>query len=396
MFEHIKQAAPDAILGLTEAFRADTNPEKINLSVGVYKDASGTTPVMRCVKQAEQSLLLKENTKGYLGIPGAPEFAMSMQTLNLGAETPAVLERRVFSAHTPGGTGALRIAADFVAQELKAKTVWLTAPTWPNHAQVFAAAGIESKGIAWFDTDKNVFDAEKALEEISQIPEGEIIILHGCCHNPTGCDPTVEQWIKIADILEKRNILPLIDFAYQGLGDGLEEDRRGVSIILEHCPEAIICSSCSKNFGLYRERVGGIHVVCKDSQTAVKVGSQVKRVIRANYSNPPAHGELVVAEILNDNELTQLWYEELTEMRARIKNMRTLFVQTLKEMGCERDFSFIENQKGMFSFSGLQPDQVDKLRDDHGIYIVRNGRINVAGMTSDNMEKLCSAIMDVL
>ncbi|MBN2069523.1 MAG: aspartate/tyrosine/aromatic aminotransferase [Opitutales bacterium] len=396
MFEHIQQAAPDPILGLTEAFKADPRPEKINLSVGIYKDATGATPVMRCVKKAEQKLLDKETTKNYLEIPGAAEFAEGMRRLNIGEASLAVTEKRVFSAHTPGGTGALRVAADFIKSQLDGKKVWLTSPTWPNHGQVFAAAGVETDSFPWFDAANNVFAEEKALDAINKIPEGDIVLLHGCCHNPCGADPTGEQWKKIAEVLSTRNLLPLVDFAYQGLGDGLDEDRRGVEALLETCPEMIICSSCSKNFGLYRERVGAIHLVCKTADQAKVAGSQLKRVIRSNYSNPPAHGELVVAEVLQSEELTKIWIDELDEMRARIQSMRTLFVKTLKEMGCSKDFSFLEDQRGMFSFSGLGPEQVDLLRDKHAIYIVRSGRINVAGMTESNMPKLCQAIMDVL
>lgn len=396
IFETLPMAPADPILGLTEAFNKDPNPNKINLSVGVYKDAEGKTPVFHAVKRAEERILQRETSKDYMPIQGAPDYARAVQALVLGADHPAVSEQRVATAHTPGGTGALRVAGDFIRQMLPGRTVWLSNPTWPNHPNVFKAAGLPIDTYPYFNAAANALDFDAMIAKLNTIPEGDVVVLHGCCHNPTGIDPTPEQWQIIGDILDARKLLPLIDFAYQGLGDGLEEDAAGVRALCRPGREMFICSSFSKNFGLYNERVGALTVVAANEQGVQIALSQLKACIRANYSNPPAHGAAIITTVLNDPELRAEWEGEVTAMRDRINGMRALFVDTLKAKGVQRDFSFLKQQRGMFSFSGLTKAQVETLRQKYAIYILGSGRINVAGMTQSNMGPLCDAIADVL
>ncbi|AKA39849.1 aspartate/tyrosine/aromatic aminotransferase [Yersinia ruckeri] len=396
MFEKITAAPADPILGLTDIFRADDRPNKINLGIGVYKDETGKTPVLTSVKKAEQVLLENETTKNYLGIEGLPVFASCTQTLLFGKQNPIVTAQRARTAQTPGGTGALRIAAEFIAHNTSAKRVWVSNPSWPNHKNVFSAAGLEVVEYNYYDAANHGLDFDGLLLSLEKAEAGDVVLFHGCCHNPTGIDPTDEQWAKLAELSVAKGWLPLFDFAYQGFARGLEEDAQGLRIFAASHKELIVCSSYSKNFGLYNERVGACTIVAADSDIAEKSFSQVKAVIRANYSNPPAHGASVVATILSNDELRAIWEQELTDMRQRIHRMRQLFVKTLQEKGAKQDFSFIINQNGMFSFSGLTKDQVLRLRNEFGVYAVNSGRVNVAGMTLDNMAPLCEAIVAVL
>lgn len=396
MFYSLTPAPPDPILGLTEAFKKDPNPNKINLGVGVYKDAQGRTPVLASVKRAEERLLAAEQTKNYLPIEGDPAFGDATQALLFGEDHGVVREKRAVTVQAPGGTGALRVAADFIASTLDAKTIWLSDPTWPNHPNVFQAAKLQTATYPYFDKPTNGVDFDGMMAALHQIPVGDVVVLHGCCHNPTGVDLTPAQWEAVAEVLARRNLLPLVDFAYQGFADGLREDARGLHILARHCPDLLIASSYSKNFGLYNERVGALTLVAGSPAAAETALSHIKRVVRANYSNPPAHGAAIVATVLNDGELRRLWEDEVRQMRDRINTMRHLFVETLQEKGVTQDFSFIARQRGMFSFSGLTPEQVKALRERYSIYAVSSGRISVAGMTEDNMDYLCSAIAAVL
>ena len=396
MFDSIIPAPPDAILGLTEAFKKDSNPRKTNLAVGVYKDAGGATPVLETVKEAERRLLDREKTKSYLPIDGIPEYDAACQELVFGAGHEVLTSGRAVTAQAPGGTGALRVAADFVAEISPGATVWISEPTWPNHPSVFQSAGLKVASYPYFDPATNGVDFDGMLAAIRTIPAGDVLLLHGCCHNPTGVDLSPEQWRAVAAVAAERGLLPLLDFAYQGFADGLEEDAAGVRIVAEQCPEMFVASSYSKNFGLYNERTGALTLVARTPEAAESALSHIKRCIRANYSNPPAHGGEIVRTILGDPELRRRWEGEVAEMRERINTMRHLFVETLNEKGVTRDFSFIARQRGMFSFSGLTPAQVKALRERHGVYIVGSGRISVAGMTEGNMEYLCEAIADVL
>lgn len=396
LFEHIQAAPADPILGLGEAFKADPNPKKINLSVGVYQDASGKTPVLESIKRAAQKVVEKQASKSYLPIPGSPAYAAAVQKLMFGAGHEAVTSGRIATSHTPGGTGALRVAADLIHQQLPKATVWVTQPTWPNHPQIFAAAGVATKTVPYFDAKTNGLAWDEFIAGVKQIPAGDVLLIHACCHNPTGIDPTPEQWKKLAEVIAERGILPLVDFAYQGFADGLEADAAGLQLLTQTGSELIVCSSFSKNFGLYNERVGALSVVASDKKAADIVQSQVKVAIRSNYSNPPCHGGELVVTVLSDPELEKQWRGEVDAMRDRINGMRTLLVETLKAKGVPGDFSFITKQRGMFSFSGLTPEHVKALKEKHAIYVVGSGRINVAGITKENVGPLCEAIADVV
>jgi aspartate/tyrosine/aromatic aminotransferase len=402
MFEQIQPAPSDPILGLTEAFRADPNPKKINLSVGVYQDANGKTPVLESVRKAGKIVLERQQSMSYLPIPGSPAYAAAVQRLIFGEGHDVESSGRAATSHTPGGTGALRVAADLIHQQMPKATVWLTQPTWPNHPQIFAAAGVPTKTFPYFDAKRNTLAFEEALAAIEKMPAGDVILLHGCCHNPTGIDPTPQQWQKLADATYGRGLLPLLDFAYQGFADGIAEDAAGLHAFVGESgrprqgAELIVCSSFSKNFGLYCERVGALTIIATDRKAADTVQSQVKAVIRANYSNPPAHGAELVTTVLGDAELRSSWEKEVAQMRGRINGMRELLVRTLKAKGVPGDYSFITRQRGMFSFSGLTPQQVEQLKQKYAIYIVGSGRINVAGITEQNVGPLCEAIADVV
>lgn len=397
MFESLSLAPPDAILGLGEAFKKDPNPQKINLSVGVFKDAAGNTPVLACVKEAEKRLLEGEKTKNYLSIEGLADYGKLVRELLFGTGHEILSSNRAVTAQVPGGTGGLRVAADFLGSKFPGKKVWLSQPTWPNHPNIFKAAGLAVDTYPYIDAAGQGLDFEKMIAAIEKMSPGDVICLHACCHNPTGVDPTPEQWKKIGDLVTERQLLPLVDFAYQGFGDGLREDARGLLELARPGQELLVCSSFSKNFGLYSERVGALTLVAKDTNAAEAALSHIRTAIRVNYSNPPQHGAAVVATVLSDPQLRQQWEDELAAMRKRIHEMRELFVAEMKKRGAKRDFSFLAKQKGMFSYSGLTPVQVDELKNKYAIYIVvSGGRINVAGMTPDNMNALCDAICAVL
>ncbi|WP_416412827.1 amino acid aminotransferase [Pantoea sp. App145] len=396
MFESISAAPADPILGLADLFRADDRPNKINLGIGVYKDETGKTPVLTSVKKAEQYLLENETTKNYLSIDGLADFARCTQELLFGKESTLVTDGRACTAQTPGGTGALRVAADFLANQTSVKRVWVSNPSWPNHKNVFNAAGLEVCDYQYYDAANHTLDFDGMVASLHEAKAGDVVLFHGCCHNPTGIDPTAEQWQQLAALSQANGWLPLFDFAYQGFARGLDEDAEGLRIFAASHQELIVASSYSKNFGLYNERVGALTLVAANSDVAKTAFSQVKYSIRANYSNPPAHGAAIVATILSNDALRTIWQQELTDMRQRIQRMRQLFVNTLAASGAQQDFSFIIKQNGMFSFSGLTKDQVVRLREEFGVYAVNSGRVNVAGMTPDNMSALCEAIVAVL
>ncbi|HCR3553818.1 TPA: aspartate/tyrosine/aromatic aminotransferase [Morganella morganii] len=396
MFENITAAPADPILGLADSFRQDPRENKINLGIGVYKDETGKTPVLSCVKKAEKYLLDNETTKNYLPITGIPEFGTVTQALLFGDNSDIITAKRARTAQAPGGTGALRIAADFIAKQTSAKRVWISNPTWPNHNGIFASAGLEICTYNYYDAENHSLDFNGMLASLEAAQAGDVILLHGCCHNPTGIDPTAEQWAQLSVLVKEKGLLPVFDFAYQGFAAGLDEDAQGLRIFAKSHPEMLVASSYSKNFGMYNERVGACTLVAADPDTADRAFSQIKIVIRTNYSNPPSHGGAVVTTVLSDPELKEEWIQELTTMRERIKRMRQLFVNTLQEKGAKQDFSFIIRQNGMFSFSGLTKEQVARLRDEYAVYAVSSGRINVAGLTLENMVPLCEAIVAVL
>ncbi|KAE8178626.1 amino acid aminotransferase [Photobacterium carnosum] len=396
MFEKITAAPADPILGLTDEFKADPRTHKINLGVGIYKNEAGNTPVLATVKKAEAILLAQETTKSYLGIPGTPEYGLAVQQLLFGADSTLIAEKRIQTAQAPGGTGALRVAAEFIKRQLGDVTVWISNPTWANHHGVFGAAGLETKTYGYYNAQVKDIDFDATIADLNQANAGDVVLFHGCCHNPTGIDPTNQQWQTLAKLCLEKDLLPMFDFAYQGFAQGVEEDAQGLRIFADQMPELLVASSFSKNFGLYNERVGAFTLVAKNTEQATISFSQVKSIARVIYSNPPAHGAAIVTQILNDTVLRAEWEQEVTEMRDRIQEMRVLFVATLKQCGVNTDFSFIERQNGMFSFSGLNQDQVKRLKDEFAIYIVGSGRISVAGMTKSNMLPLCKGIAAVL
>lgn len=396
MFETLEMAPADPILGLTAAYNEDTRPDRINLGVGVYKDGEGNTPVFNSVKEAEARVLERQTTKDYMLIPGAPEYAAAVQALLFGPEHEIVTGKRASTVHAPGGTGGLRVAGDFIHKLYPQARIWLSDPTWANHPNIYNHAGVAVETYPYFKKETNDLDFDSMRDALKSVPGGDVVLLHGCCHNPTGIDPTPEQWAQIADVAGERGWIPLVDFAYHGLGDGLERDRRGLMAFCRSGAELMVSSSFSKNFGLYNERVGALTVVASTPEAANALMSQVMICIRANYSNPPAHGAAIVTEVLNDSGLRLQWEGEVAEMRNRINRMRALLVDTLERKGVRRDFSFIARQRGMFSFSGLDSRQVDTLREEYAIYMVGSGRINVAGITEANVDYLCESIAAVL
>jgi aspartate/tyrosine/aromatic aminotransferase len=399
-FDSLESAPPDSILGLNESFKNDPNPDKINLTVGVYQDESGVTPIFECIKLAEKQLVDTESSKSYLPINGSPEFGLAVQKLLFGTDDQGtdheiVRSKRAVTAQSPGGTGALRIAGDFLQKKFPNSRVWLSAPTWANHPAIFAAAGLETKNYSYLNSDKTGLDFDAMKASLDETRPGDVLLLHGCCHNPTGVDLSADQWQELAAIIRQRQLLPLIDCAYQGFNAGIEEDAVGISTLCNAGLEVMICSSFSKNLGLYGERVGAMTLVADSEKSAKAALSHIKSCIRVNYSNPPKHGAALATAVLSDDGLRDVWFKELAGVRARIKQVRSQFVQEMNRR-CESDFSFIENQNGMFSFSGLTPLQVDQLRNEYSIYIVGVGRINVAGINSNNIERLCDCIAKVM
>nr|WP_161427458.1 MULTISPECIES: amino acid aminotransferase [unclassified Vibrio] len=396
MFEKVVAAPADPILGLTEEFKSDARKEKINLGVGIYKNEAGQTPVLATVKKAEAALLESEKTKSYLTIEGTAEYALAVQKLLFGDTSTIVNNQLAKTAQAPGGTGALRVAGEFIKRQLGDVKIWISNPTWANHHGVFNAAGLETVQYAYYNAASKDKDFAAMVSDLEQANTGDVVLLHGCCHNPTGIDPTLEEWERLAKLVADKGLLPLFDFAYQGFAKGVEEDAAGLRIFSQYNQEILVASSFSKNFGLYNERVGAFTLVANSTAVAETAFSQVKAIIRSIYSNPPAHGAAVVTYILNHPELRAEWEAEVAEMRVRIQEMRELFVTTLKNIGVAADFSFIERQNGMFSFSGLSKEQVQRLKEEFAIYIVGSGRISVAGMTKSNMSPLCNGIKAVL
>lgn len=396
MFENIPAAPPDAILGLTEAWKNDPNPKKVNLGVGVFKDDQGNTPILASVKAAERLLVEKATTKSYMPIAGAPDYRKAVQDMVFGAGHPVIADNRVRTAHTPGGTAGLRVGADFLKKVLPDATVWVSSPTWANHKGVFNAAGFKTADYAYYNPATKGLDFDAMRAALAKVPAGDIVLLHACCHNPTGVDLAPAQWSEVASMAATAGWLPFLDFAYQGYGDGLAEDRAGVLALSAKCPELLVASSFSKNFGLYQDRTGALSLVASNADAADRAFSNVEIAIRVNYSNPPAHGGLIVSTILGDAALSKQWTDELTAMRLHIASLRKTFVAALSSHGVPGDFSFIERQKGMFSFSGLSDAQVKFLREKKSIYIVGGGRINVAGITSKNLAYLCESIREAI
>jgi aspartate/tyrosine/aromatic aminotransferase len=389
-------APPDPILGLTETYRADSRFDKVNLSAGVYVNESGLTPALPSVLEAERRILEKGGSKGYLAIDGRPGYTKAVRDLVFGPDHEIVATGRSVTAQTPGGTGALRVAADFLVQTGASKTIWLSEPTWPNHPQLFGLAGFALRTYPYLDESGRRVDVARMLSAIRSAVPGDILLLQGSCHNPSGVDPDPETWSAIADAVVDRELLPLVDFAYQGFGFGLREDADWLTGLARPGLEFLVCSSFSKNFSLYNERVGALTVVAADAARAASALSHVKIAIRANYSNPPAHGADIVEIVLSDPLLRAQWEEELAGLRNRILGNRAALVDALVAAGVPGNWEPIRRQRGMFALLGLSAEQVARLRTEFGVYMVGKGRVNVAGLTTAKMPHVVAAVKAVI
>ena len=395
MFELLETLPPDPILGLMDAFRADPDPHKIDLGVGVYRDEHGDTPILACVREAQRHRIDTERTKSYIGPPGTPDFNQAMRQLIFGRDHALISERRIASVQTPGGCGALRVAAELVMRARKDMTLWVSEPTWANHIPLLGSAGLTIRPYAYYNAATHGLDAGAMMDALSSVAAGDIVLLHGCCHNPSGVDLKPEHWQAVADLANARGFTPFVDLAYQGLGDGLDQDAYGVRLLGGACKELLVASSCSKNFGLYRERVGVLQIAAQNADQAVAIQSQLEAIARGIYSMPPAHGAAIVETILNDEALHASWVEELTEMRERINHLRDILAVKLGEH-TGQDFEFIRDQRGMFSFLGISPAQIARLRNEFSIYLVDSSRVNVAGINNTNLDYFTRALATVL
>ncbi|WP_159822189.1 amino acid aminotransferase [Colwellia sp. 20A7] len=396
MFASLKTSPADPILGLLAKYREDTNPKKIDLGVGVYKNEAGETTVLNCVKKAEQHRTDTETSKVYLGPTGSTLFNDEMSKLIFGQDHKVLNENRARTVSTPGGTGALRVAAEFIKSCKAGATIWVSNPTWANHTGLFEAAGLTVKTYPYYDYDNKTLDFDGMLAALKQVSADDAVLLHACCHNPSGMDLNNEQWQQVAEVAKSIGFTPVIDMAYQGFGQGLDEDAYGLRLMAASVKEMVVCSSCSKNFGLYRERIGACTIIGESSLQADIAYSVVLSVVRVIYSMPPAHGAALVETILTSDELRNEWYVELAEMRNRINGNRQLIVDKLVENGVTRDFSFITKQAGMFSFLGITPAQVQQLQDEYSIYMVGSSRMSIAGIANSNIDYLAQSIAKVL
>jgi aspartate/tyrosine/aromatic aminotransferase len=394
LFETLKALPPDAILVLIGEHQNDSRENKIDLGVGVYRDESGQTPVLNSVKKAEQYLVDTQPSKTYLGSDGSPEFGEAIQIVTFG-ET-ARNEQRITTFQTPGGSGSLRVAADLIMRAKPDATMWTSDPTWSNHAPLLGSAGVELKSYPYYDAERKDIRFDTMLEALDKVPGGDLVLLHGCCHNPTGMDLSEDQWQAVTDVVVARGLIPYIDIAYQGFANGLEEDAYPVRLMFERVPEMVVSSSCSKNFALYRDRVGSLSIVSKNAETSARLRSQAMNIVRTMYSMPPDHGAVVVNHILNTPNLREEWLAELAAMRNRLKEVRALLGAALRDKAPDHDFSHIERANGMFCFVGITPEQVERIKSEFGVYMVNSSRINVAGITRDNVDRLASSIAAVL
>jgi aspartate aminotransferase len=396
MFQSLQPLPPDPILGLSAAYRADENPKKVDLGVGVYKDANGNTPVMRAVKRAEEFLVNSQETKAYVGPTGAAGYNDIIATMVLGESLKQSLGGRRVTVQTPGGCGGLRLAAEFIVKANPDATVWVSDPTWANHVPLLGSAGLKIEQYPYYDYDTHSVRFDEMLSCLQQVPTGDLVLLHGCCHNPSGADLTHTQWQAIKEVALSQGFTVFIDLAYQGLGDGLEQDVYGVRLLAEALPELIVVSSCSKNFGLYRERTGALTLICESDAATGAATTLLAAAARANYSMPPDHGAAIVQTIMQNPELQADWDAELKEVRDRINSLRSLLVSSLRAGGLEQDFSFIEREKGMFSFLGVNKAQIQTLINDYSIYLVGSSRINVASINDSNLDYLVESVAAVL
>ena len=389
-FDTVEMAPPDPILGLNTAFKADPRSNKVNLSIGAYKTDDLQPLVLAAVRKAEQQILAEGMDKEYLSQDGNPEYVKRSIRLIFDTE-----QDNIFGAQAPGGTAGVRLAAEFLSQ-IGSQAIYIPDPTWANHNQIFTRAGLEVESYPYYDAEHQEFTKSGMVEAIKSIPSGNPILLHACCHNPTGIDPTPADWKEISTVIKAQGLLPVFDFAYQGFGQGIDEDAMAVRHFLAAGHQMLIANSYSKNFGLYGERIGGFYVVTSDVGTTERIKSQVMRIIRANYSNPPLHGSRIIAAVLASDSLRQEWETELATMRERISGMRKALAEGLNAGGSSVDFSFMHKQNGMFSYSGLSKDVVERLREEYAIYMPTNGRLNVAGLSPKNLDYVVEAILAVL
>jgi aromatic-amino-acid transaminase len=396
LFTTIEMAPRDPILGVTEAFNADQNPAKTNLGVGVYYDDNGKVPLLDCVRKAEAILMEKAAPRTYLPIDGLAVYDKVVQELVFGKDSDVIAEKRAITAQAIGGTGALKLGADFLKRFSPDSEVYISDPSWENHRALFESAGFVVNNYPYYDPATHGVNFKAMLASLQAMPKGAVVLLHACCHNPTGADLTQEQWAQVIEVVVGNGLIPFLDMAYQGFGDGIAEDGKVIGMFTKAGGPLFVSNSFSKSFSLYGERVGALSIVAVSAEEAARVLSQLKRVIRTNYSNPPVHGGQVVATVLGSPELRQVWEDELAGMRVRIREMRNLLVEKLKAKAPGHDFGFVREQCGMFSYSGLSKAQVGRLRDEFSIYAVDTGRICVAALNSKNIDAVVDAIAKVL
>jgi aspartate/tyrosine/aromatic aminotransferase len=393
LFESLQLLPPDAIIGLIAEYNNDPRDPKVDLGIGVYRNAAGQTPVLDVVKEAERRLLESQTSKTYIGSAGSPAFNEAMRDLTF---ADSIGGDRIAMLQTPGGSGSLRVAAGVILRAKADATVWVSGPTWANHVPLLGGAGLELKSYAYYDDEQKTLDLDAMLDALHDIPKGDIVLLHACCHNPTGIDPDEAQWRAIADVIVERELLPFVDVAYQGFAAGLDTDVFIVRELAGRVPEMLVCTSCSKNFGLYRDRVGTLFIVTADGETREIAQSQANNLVRTMYSMPPDHGAAVVETILHDEQLRAGWHGELAEMRERLQEMRQLLDEALRAEAPDHDFSHVVRAKGMFCFLGVSTEQVQRLKQDHAVYMVDSSRINIAGITADNVEHIAKSVAAVL
>ena len=396
LFARVEMAPTDPILGVTEAYNNDPNPKKVNLGVGVYTDDDGKVPVLECVRRAEQQMAAAAMPRNYLPIDGLKTYDRAVQDVLFGADSALVADGRVVTVQTIGGTGGLKTGADLLRRVNPTADVWISDPSWENHRAIFEYAGYRVNVYPYYDAETHGLKLEAMLDAFEKMPAGSVVLLHACCHNPTGVDLKDEQWDRVIDVVNRRGLVPFLDIAYQGFAEGLDADAAAVRRFSNSCPVVVVSSSFSKSLSLYGERVGAFSVITQDKEEASRVLSQVKRVIRTNYSSPPTHGGQAVATVLTTPELRTLWERELGQMRERIKTMRRQFVEKVRAERADFDFSFVVEQRGMFSYSGLNREQVRRLREEYSIYTIDSGRICVAALSSKNIDYVTKAVASVL
>ena len=393
MFESLQLLPPDAIVGLIAEYHNDTREPKVDLGIGVYRDAAGETPILDVVKEAERRIVESQTSKSYIGSAGSAAFNEAMRDLTFAGAADA---GRIAMLQTPGGSGSLRVAAGVVLRARDNATVWASSPTWANHVPLLGGAGLELRSYAYYDDEQKTLDIDAMLDALHDIPKGDVVLLHASCHNPTGIDPDEEQWRAIADVIVERDLVPFIDVAYQGFAADLDSDAFIVRELAGRVPEMIVCTSCSKNFGLYRDRVGALFIVTADGKTRDIAQSQANNAVRTMYSMPPDHGAAVVETILHDEALRTTWEGELGEMRDRLQEMRRLLDDALRAAAPEHDFSHVVRARGMFCFLGVSTEQVRRLKSEYSVYMVDSSRINIAGITAENVEHVARSVAAVL